>query len=67
MQSARPRRSALRLRLTEWGAELDVIAAVFVGGASLAGGAGSAVLTAVGVLAIGVMGDGLGLLSTPIE
>jgi ribose/xylose/arabinose/galactoside ABC-type transport system permease subunit len=49
------------------GAELDVIAAVVVGGASLAGGSGSVLLTTVGVLLIGVMNDGLGLLNTPIE
>jgi ribose/xylose/arabinose/galactoside ABC-type transport system permease subunit len=49
------------------GVELDVIAAVVVGGASLAGGTGSVLLTTVGVLLIGVMNDGLGLLNTPIE
>jgi ribose/xylose/arabinose/galactoside ABC-type transport system permease subunit len=49
------------------GVELDVIAAVVVGGASLAGGSGSVILTMVGVLLIGVMNNGLGLLNTPIE
>ena len=49
------------------GVELDVIAAVVVGGTSLAGGSGSIPLTFVGVLLIGVMNDGLGLLNTPIE
>jgi ribose/xylose/arabinose/galactoside ABC-type transport system permease subunit len=49
------------------GIELDVIAAVVVGGASLAGGSGSVLLTMVGVLLIGVMNNGLGLLNTPIE
>jgi ribose/xylose/arabinose/galactoside ABC-type transport system permease subunit len=49
------------------GIELDVIAAVVVGGASLAGGSGSVMLTMVGVLLIGVMNNGLGLLNTPIE
>jgi ribose/xylose/arabinose/galactoside ABC-type transport system permease subunit len=49
------------------GIELDVIAAVVVGGASLAGGSGSLLLTPVGVLLIGVMNNGLGLLNTPIE
>jgi ribose/xylose/arabinose/galactoside ABC-type transport system permease subunit len=49
------------------GVELDVIAAVVVGGASLAGGSGSVLLTMVGVLLIGVMNNGLGLLNTPIE
>ena len=49
------------------GIELDVIAAVVVGGASLSGGSGSVLLTMVGVLLIGVMNNGLGLLNTPIE
>jgi ribose/xylose/arabinose/galactoside ABC-type transport system permease subunit len=49
------------------GDELDVIAAVVLGGASLAGGSGSVLLTMVGVLLIGVMNNGLGLLNTPIE
>jgi ribose/xylose/arabinose/galactoside ABC-type transport system permease subunit len=49
------------------GVELDVIAAVVVGGASLAGGSGSVLLTMVGVLLIGVMNNGMGLLNTPIE
>jgi ribose/xylose/arabinose/galactoside ABC-type transport system permease subunit len=49
------------------GVELDVIAAVVVGGTNLAGGSGSVLLTLVGVLLIGVMNDGLGLLNTPIE
>ena len=49
------------------GVELDVIAAVVVGGASLAGGSGSVPLTLAGVLLIGVVNDGLGLMNTPIE
>jgi ribose/xylose/arabinose/galactoside ABC-type transport system permease subunit len=49
------------------GLELDVIAAVVVGGTNLSGGSGSVFLTLVGVLLIGVMNDGLGLLNTPIE
>lgn len=49
------------------GIEFDVIAAVVVGGASLAGGSGSVMLTMVGVLLIGVTNNGLGLLNTPIE
>ena len=49
------------------GIELDVIAAVVLGGTSLAGGAGSVVMTVIGVLLIGVMNDGLGILNVPIE
>lgn len=49
------------------GIELDVIAAVVLGGTSLMGGSGSVVMTVVGVLLIGVMNNGLGLLNVPIE
>jgi ribose transport system permease protein len=45
-----------------FGAELDVIAAVVIGGASLSGGTGSAGATFVGVLIIGVLRNGLNLL-----
>lgn len=45
------------------GIELDVIAAVVIGGASLAGGYGSIIGTAVGVLIIGVLRNGLNLLN----
>ncbi|VEP41135.1 Ribose import permease protein RbsC [Tessaracoccus lapidicaptus] len=45
------------------GIELDVIAAVVIGGASLAGGYGSIVGTAIGVLIIGVLRNGLNLLN----
>jgi ribose transport system permease protein len=45
------------------GIELDVIAAVVIGGASLAGGVGSAGATFVGVLIIGVLRNGLNLLN----
>lgn len=44
------------------GLELDVIAAVVIGGASLSGGAGSVVGTLVGALIIGVLRNGLNLL-----
>lgn len=44
------------------GLELDVIAAVVIGGASLAGGAGTASGTLVGALIIGVLRNGLNLL-----
>jgi len=45
------------------GFELDVIAAVVIGGASLAGGYGSITGTAVGVMIIGVLRNGLNLLN----
>lgn len=44
------------------GYELDAIAAVVIGGTSLAGGVGSVLLTLVGVLIIGVINNGLDLL-----
>jgi ribose/xylose/arabinose/galactoside ABC-type transport system permease subunit len=44
------------------GAEFDVITAVVIGGASLAGGRGSMVGTAIGVLLVGVLGNGMVLL-----
>jgi ribose transport system permease protein len=45
------------------GMELDVIAAVVIGGASLSGGVGRVPGTVVGVLIIGVLRNGLNLLS----
>ncbi|MGH7950502.1 MAG: ABC transporter permease [Limisphaerales bacterium] len=45
------------------GYELDAIAAVVIGGASLSGGVGSMASTIVGVLIIGVMNNGLDLLN----
>jgi ribose transport system permease protein len=45
------------------GLELDVIAAVVIGGASLSGGLGRVPGTVVGVLIIGVLRNGLNLLS----
>lgn len=45
------------------GAELDVIAAVVIGGASLSGGTGSITGTFVGALIIGVLRNGLNLLN----
>ncbi|MBN8997804.1 MAG: ABC transporter permease, partial [Rhizobiales bacterium] len=44
------------------GYELDTIAAVVIGGASLAGGVGGIAGTAVGVLIIGFLRNGLNLL-----
>ena len=45
------------------GYELNVIAAVVIGGASLSGGVGSVGGTALGVLIIGVLRNGLSLMS----
>ncbi|HWK29202.1 MAG TPA: ABC transporter permease [Solirubrobacter sp.] len=45
------------------GYELDTIAAVVIGGASLSGGVGSVTGTALGVLIIGVLRNGLSLMS----
>jgi ribose transport system permease protein len=47
------------------GAELDAIAAVIIGGASFSGGTGSVVGTAIGVLLIAVLRNGLVLLRVP--
>ncbi|MGF9649136.1 ABC transporter permease [Pseudarthrobacter oxydans] len=47
------------------GYELDVIAAVVIGGASLAGGKGRVTGTIIGVLIIGALRNGLNLLGTP--
>ncbi|SDJ38297.1 ABC transporter permease [Paenibacillus naphthalenovorans] len=45
------------------GYELDAIAAVVIGGTSLAGGRGTIVGTVIGVLIIGIMNNGLDLLN----
>ena len=45
------------------GFELDAIAAVVVGGTSLAGGEGSVVGTIIGALIIGVLNNGLNLMN----
>lgn len=50
----------------ETGLELDVIAAVIIGGTSLQGGAGSILGTLVGVLFIGVVSNGMILLNVPV-
>ena len=47
------------------GLELDVLAAVIIGGASLTGGAGSMFGTLVGAILLGVIRNGLVLLSVP--
>jgi ribose transport system permease protein len=45
------------------GYELQIVTAVILGGASLAGGRGSIVGTALGLVIIGVLNNGLNLLS----
>lgn len=47
------------------GYEMDAIAAVVIGGTSMSGGEGSLTGTLIGVLIIGVIGNGLNLLSVP--
>ncbi len=49
------------------GYELDAIAAVIIGGASFSGGSGTIVGTAIGVLLIAVLRNGLVLLNVPTE
>ncbi|HEY3343687.1 MAG TPA: ABC transporter permease [Anaerolineaceae bacterium] len=49
------------------GYELDAIAAVIIGGASFSGGSGTVTGTAIGVLLIAVLRNGLVLLNVPTE
>ena len=49
------------------GFELDVIAAVFIGGASMTGGSGKIVGVVVGALIMGVMNNGMSLLSIGVD
>lgn len=51
----------------EFGTELDVIAAVVLGGTSLMGGKGSVARTVLGVLFLGVMNNGMNILNVPID
>jgi ribose/xylose/arabinose/galactoside ABC-type transport system permease subunit len=51
----------------EFGTELDVIAAVVLGGTSLQGGRGSVLQTVVGVLFLGVISSGLNILNVPVD
>ena len=51
----------------EFGIELDVIAAVVLGGTSLTGGNGSVVRTLVGILFLGVMNNGMNILNVPLD
>ena len=45
------------------GFDLDAIAAVVLGGASIAGGRGSVIGTLIGALTLGVLNNGLNLMS----
>jgi ribose/xylose/arabinose/galactoside ABC-type transport system permease subunit len=49
------------------GLELDVIAAVVIGGASLTGGRGTVMGTLVGVLILGVLENGVSFFNVPVE
>ena len=49
------------------GLELDVIAAVVIGGASLTGGQGTVVGTLLGVLILGILINGVGFFGVPVE
>ncbi|MEO5807116.1 ABC transporter permease [Devosia sp.] len=50
-----------------FGTELDVIAAVVLGGTSLMGGSGSVARTVMGVLFLGIMNNGMNILNVPID
>ncbi len=50
-----------------FGLELDVIAAVFIGGASMSGGVGTIVGAVVGAFIIGVMNNGMSILGIGID
>ncbi|KGJ15866.1 multiple monosaccharide ABC transporter permease [Paracoccus sanguinis] len=49
------------------GFELDVIAAVFIGGASMAGGSGRIIGVVVGALIMGVMNNGMSIMGIGID
>lgn len=51
----------------EFGTELDVIAAVVLGGASLMGGKGSVLRTFFGVILLGIINNGLNILNVPVD
>jgi putative multiple sugar transport system permease protein len=50
-----------------YGFELDVIAATFVGGASMYGGIGTVAGAVIGALFFGVLNIGMGIMSIPID
>ena len=49
------------------GFELDVIAAVFIGGASMSGGSGKIIGVVVGALIMGVMNNGMSIMGIGID
>lgn len=51
----------------EFGIELDVIAAVVLGGTSLMGGSGSIARRVMGVLFLGVINNGMNILNVPLD
>ena len=51
----------------EFGTELDVIAAVVLGGTQLTGGRGSVARTVVGVLSLGTLNNAMNILNVPID
>lgn len=51
--------------IVQTGAELDAIAAVVIGGASLSGGKGTALHTLLGVLILGIIGNIMNLMNVP--
>jgi ribose/xylose/arabinose/galactoside ABC-type transport system permease subunit len=51
----------------KFGTELDVIAAVVLGGTRLSGGAGSVGSTLLGVLFLGILNNGMNILDVPID
>ncbi len=50
-----------------FGTELDVIAAVVVGGTSIMGGNGSVARTLLGVMFLGIINNGMNILNVPID
>jgi ribose transport system permease protein len=58
-------RTAVGSPVMGMGMELDVIATVVIGGASLSGGKGSAINTLLGVLILGMIGNIMNLLNIP--
>jgi ribose/xylose/arabinose/galactoside ABC-type transport system permease subunit len=50
-----------------FGTELDVIAAVVLGGTSIMGGNGSVAKTVLGVLFLGVLNSGMNILNVPVD
>ena len=51
----------------EFGTELDVIAAVVLGGVSLMGGKGSVLRTVFGVLLLGIINNGLNIMNVAVD